>query len=225
MVSESKKPMTLRITAHLTCGVISDRFLPLDGILYYQVARDMYGPQIVTGSGRNPWRNPGHGRLLGLPIVRINPDREDWYYAASFAVWPEHSCEGQDHWNKRLDVSLVDLIDMQGRRGNIPIATGRYRSYHMPVFYRHASYVQWYLCGKRAKLERLLSTAKHIGKKGSQGWGAVREWVVEPWPEDWSVYGPGGKLMRAIPRPGGTLYGVRPSYWDSRNQCECALPE
>jgi hypothetical protein len=67
--------------------------------------------------------------------------------------------------------------------------------------------------------------AAHLGKKWSQGWGAVLQWDVEPWPEDWSVTGPGGRLMRAVYDPEGTTqYGIRPSYWHPRNQFPCRLP-
>lgn len=213
----------LRITAHLTCGVVSDRFLPLDGLLHYQLVRERHGAQDVSLPGRSAIRIGG----LTLPLARLNTDDPQgrWYYACSFAEWPEGlTTEGQDHWNKRLDVSLCDLIDFRGRRGNVPIATGQYRSYHMPVFYRVAPYVRWYLVGNFLRLQQLLCCALGLGKKTSQGWGSVRRWDIEPWGEDWSVRGHGGRLMRAIPAEGGMSYGIRPSYWDPRHQVPCELP-
>jgi CRISPR type IV-associated protein Csf3 len=209
----------LRITAWLQCGVISDTFLPIDGVLYYTAMRERYGPQEVTWSGQNhPNAVPG----VQLPLKRVDGHGPMWFYAASFAQW-ERATEGQDHWNKRLDLSLVSLIDFRGRRGKIDVAAGAMKSYHMPVFYRHALAARWYAVGYRPEIERLLAHCTHLGKKTSQGWGAVLRWDVEPWPEDWSVRGPQG-LMRAIPAERGILTGFRPSYWLPKNQTICAVP-
>lgn len=211
----------LKITAWLACGVISDRFMPLDGLLHYQLVRERYGAQAASLPGRSAIRIGG----LTLPIRQVNQGQPDWYYACSFAQWPEHAVEGLSHWNKRLDVSLVDLIDFGGRRGNIPIAHGRYRNYHMSIFYRHALSVSWYLVGNSERIRQLLSTSFGLGKKTSMGWGAIKEWEIESCAADWSTIGPGGRIMRAIPCEGGVLYGVRPSYWDPRHQFPCKLPE
>lgn len=104
------------------------------------------------------------------------------------------------------------------------VASGRYKGYHMPVYYRHAQAVDWYVVGHRESISALLWHATALGKKTAQGWGAVTRWEVEPAVEDWSVHGPSGRLMRAIPREGGMLHGFRPSYWAPRNQAPCALP-
>ena len=78
------------------------------------------------------------------------------------------------------------LVDFQGKRGKVIIEQGRYKAYHMPVFYRVAEQVEWYCVGDKARIEALLSTVTHIGKKRAQGWGRVIRWEVEPWPKDWS---------------------------------------
>lgn len=65
-----------------------------------------------------------------------------------------------------------------------------------------------------------------LGKETGEGWGAVLRWEVETHPEDWSVHGHAGRLMRAVPDPlGGTLYGIRPSYWSQRHQFRCKMPD
>lgn len=212
----------LKITAHLQCGVISDQYFPIDALLYHQAHREVLGAQDATFSGRS---HIPHARHISLPLKRIgNHHSKEWYYSASFAVWPEHIADGSDHWNKRLDRSLVHLIDFQGRRGTVNMATGKYRAYHVPIFYRHALTVSWYVVGDAERIAQLLSTAFYLGKKPSQGWGAVRRWEIEPSTGDWSVHGPGGRLMRAVPQEGGTLYGIRPSYWHPRHQVPCRLP-
>lgn len=214
----------IKITARLQCGVISDGFLPLDGILHYQVHREQLGEQTITLPGQST------GGPLGeqLPFKKVNSfkrhDSRLWFYACSFAQWPEHAVEGKDYWNKRFDLSLVSLVE-EGKAKRLDVAAGRYKSYHMPVFYRSALSVSWYAVGDRVEIEMLLSSVFNIGKKPAQGWGAVREWQVEPFEEDWSVWSSTGRLMRAIPQAGGLVYGIRPSYWNPKHQFPCRMPD
>lgn len=216
----------LKITAHLMTPVVSDVFLPIDAVLYYQVHREALGAQDIAVPGHMAISDGSH-RVL--PLKKVNTfkrhDSRLWFYAASFAVWPAHTREGTDHWNKRVDVSLIDLVDWQGRTPRIDVASGRYKSYHMPIFYRTALSIDWYVVGDQAEIERLLSTATSLGKKGAQGWGCVRAWDVQPWHSDWSLYNDAGRLMRAIPdQQSSTVYGIRPSYWNPKNQTLCKLP-
>jgi CRISPR type IV-associated protein Csf3 len=212
----------MKITAWLQCGVVSDWTLPIDSILYYQAARDRWGSLDVTIPGEGILQKQ-HGNLL--PLKRVHAVQ--WYYCASFAQWSQPVAEGQDHWNKRFDQGYASLVDFGSKRGKVIVEAGKYKAYHMPVFYRHALNVSWYAVGRIDDTKRLLSLVTNIGKKPVQGWGRVLRWQVEPWPEDWSVYGPGGKLMRAIPSKDGSgiLAGYRPSYWDRRNQAPCLMPE
>jgi CRISPR type IV-associated protein Csf3 len=213
----------LRITAHLQTGVVSDVHLPLDAVLYYQHIRERYGEQTMSVPGRSmvPDDPGGHA----LPIQKLNRDCDAWYYAASFAQWPEHTVFGTEHWSKRFRSNLSDLVDFGKAKAKVNTARGEYKGNRTPVFYFHALYVQWFIVGDKERIERLLRFCTNLGKKVSQGWGAVLSWEVESWPDDWSVYSGTGKLMRAIPKDGGILYGIRPSYWLSRHQFECQLPQ
>lgn len=213
----------LRITAHLECGIVCDRFLPIDSIIRYQIMRDRYGQQDFTLPGQERF-DKSHEDPLPLRKVRDRKrDWQTWYYAASFAVWPEHVAEGSDHWVKKFDSRFLELLE-QKKMARLNVGSGRYRGYHMPVFYRVAESVAWYVVGDKERIRELLATVTHLGKKTSQGWGSVSRWTVEPHAEDWSCWRD-GKPMRAIPRAGGMLYGVRPSYWNPENQTECILPE
>lgn len=234
----------LRITAWLQCGVVTDATLPIDSIIYYQVYRDAYGHQDMTlpggdssgiGEAYMPFarRNlpyDGFRYVDGAPLwrgcgdeLKITVKEQPWYYAASFAQWGPH-IDGTDHWNKRFDASLADLIDFGSKRGKVIVEQGAYKAYHMPVFYRHALTITWYVVGDGDVIERLLRQTTHIGKKYAQGWGAVLRWQVDSWEHDWSVWGPDGQLMRAIPDDKGILTGIRPSYWLPRNQVRCLMP-
>lgn len=210
----------LKITCWPRVGIECDVYLPIDGILHFAAMRWRYGPQLVTTPGHVP-----DMEAVELPLARRG-EEDTWYYAASFAVWGPHA-DYDSFWVKQFDHKTADLIDFNGRRGKVVIEKGRYKSYHMPTFLRHALWVSWYVVGDKAGIEALLAPMLHVGKKTAQGNGRLNGWAVEAWPEDWSVYGPNGRLMRAVPAaddPAAVLYGVRPSYWLPENQMPCRLP-
>lgn len=208
---------TLKITAYPRTGIEADAYLPIDGILYYHAMQREYGPQLITTPGQ-----VANVASVPLPLARAGAG-EAWFYAASFAEWGPHSDYGA-FWVKRFDRQHADVVDFGGRRGNVIVEKGRYKSYHQQTFLRHALWVSWYVVGERAEIEALLARVTHIGKKTAQGNGRINEWRVEPWAEDWSVWR-GERLMRAIPDAGGILYGIRPPYWLPENQVQCRLPE
>lgn len=222
----------LSVRALLRTPVVSDPWLPLDGILLYQHTRADLGAQDATVPGASLLQeekgDPMRGGRLPLAIVH----GKDWYYKCSWAQWGPHA-DGQDHWNKRFDNALADLIDFRGRRGKVIIEQSTYKAYHMPIYYRAALWVEWYLVGEPERIRELLSTVTHLGKKTAQGWGRVIRWEIEPVDEDWSIW-KDGKLMRGIPPEHAKdqvpldlafiHYGIRPSYWDKRNQMLLLVP-
>jgi len=208
----------LKITAYPRCGIETDVFLPIDAILYFYAMRRKYDSLIITTPGQLPNVAP-----VELPLEKRIVNNE-WFYAASFAQWSTYA-DGHGFWTKRFDRKQSHLIERDGkRRGKLIIHKGRYKSYHMPTFYRHALSVSWYVVGDKPEIESLLAHITHIGKKTSQGNGRIIRWQVEACPHDWSIYGEGG-LMRAIPDEGGILYGIRPPYWLRENQIVAALPQ
>lgn len=240
----------LKITAFFQCGVICDAHLPIDSVLYELKVREQIGHLHVVSSpgssivpdnlgavnvplqkkNRNVVLKPD-GYLHNYTKDNINlhgyklPDDERpcWYYAASFAQWNGTIAEDSSHWTKRFDVSESHLIDFGNKKAQVVTARGAYKGYRMPVFYRHAISADWYVMGIKDEIENLLRFATHLGKKASQGHGAVLRWEVEPFHSDYSVYSPSG-LMRAIPKRDGILHGIRPSYWVPKHQFPCILP-
>lgn len=220
----------LQITATLRSAVVADQWLPLDAMLLYQMTRDDLGARAATQSGASALEQTKGEPMKGgkLPIKTVHG--KEWYYRCSWAEWGPY-VDGRDYWNKRFDSSLADLVDFGERRGTVNNLAGQYKAYHQPVFYRSALWVSWYCVGDRREIERLLSTLTHIGKKISQGWGRVVGWKAEVVTEDWSIWR-NGKLMRGVPVGDAprdyagnvALYGVRPSYWDRRNQINVVMP-
>lgn len=214
---------SLRIRGWLRTAVVADKALPLDGILLYQATRRALGPQDRTLPGMTD--RPVDEAKVRVPLACENTGTDKWFYKCSFAQWPGHARFGKAFWEKRVATDHIDIVDM-GRSKNITIGSGRYRLYHMPVFYIAALYVDWYAVGELDAVDGLLSDVWAIGKKTSQGWGRVWRWQVEEWAEDWSVQ-QGGEWMRAVPIMGSfdvgniQLYGFRPPYWKTENQTLC----
>lgn len=220
MLKTSYNFQPLRIRAYLQTGVISDQFLPLDGVLYYHLVRDKMGVQDYSLPGESTIKQGGG---LNLPIRRSGPKNNAWFYAISFAQWPESMVEDSTFYVKRFDLNLAEYVDRKVNK--VITSRGRYKAYHLNIYYRHALYVEWYCDGDKEEIEKLLQFCTHLGKKSAQGWGSVLRWEVEPWPEDWSTRGPGNRLMRAVPVLGeGFLYGIRPSYWHPKHVFPCKMP-
>lgn len=230
--TDCSKYQSLRVRAYFRSAVVSDPWLPLDGALFYQHVRRDLGAQQMTTSGLSPLAQPKGNEIKGgrLPIAIVHA--KDWYYRCSWAQWGPY-VEGQDYWSKRFDQTHASLIDFRGRRGKIDIRLGAYKAYRMPMYYRSVLWVDWYCYANLDALSPLVHITTHLGKKTSQGWGRVLRWEIEPVDEDYSIWKE-GKLMRGIPlyhlpkdkapdRLGE--YGIRPSYWDWRNQMQLELPD
>jgi hypothetical protein len=215
----------LRITAYWQTPVVCDDRLPLDGVVLYFQGRERLGFQPSTQAMVNLSKLEGLPELFATRSVRT-PQRRFTFPACSFACWGGVVAEGRDFWAKRFDRRESSLIDFGPQRGFIVTKSGSYKGYQMPLYTRHTLYARWYCVGAKAEIVRLLRHAQNLGKKVSQGYGAVLRWEVEEWPHDWSVESPRG-LMRALPAGDGTgtLSGFRPSYWLPANQTRCRLPE
>lgn len=208
----------MRITAYPRTAIVCDAYLPLDGIIYAELMRRTFGAEDVTIPGDMAQYGGGHGTL---PLAR-RASGGVWYFACSFAQW-EHWVDDRSFWVKRFDQGPADLVDFGRRSASVLTASGRYMGYNMPIFCRHALAVRWYAVGDIARLADMLAEITHVGKKIAQGWGRINAWRVEPWAEDWSVWRD-GRLMRARPAAEGILYGVRPPYWNPKNQMNCEMP-
>lgn len=225
----SKTFQPLRVRAWLRSPVISDEWLPLDGILFYQAARDQLPPQDVTIPGGV---QDGILSKIKMPLEIVGAHTPTWYYKCSWAQWPQTVATGRDYWNKRFDQGFASLVDFGKRRGVISTSSGPMKMYHMPVFYRSALWVEWFCVGNLMEIKILLSACTHIGKKTSQGWGRVWRWDAELQQDDWSIWRD-GRLMRGIPAEEVmdksqplrlAYYGFRPSYWSKDNQRILAMP-
>lgn len=208
----------LHVRAWLQCGVVTDGRLPLDGILFYQAHRALHGG-IEANAGGGGTEHAGSAEIR---LLVHEADTPQWYYAASFAQWPDAVVHGVDYWNKRFDEMPSASLTTAGRAET---GKGRYKNVRQVCRYRHALHVDWYAMGERQWVRDMLSHVTNVGADTGQGWGAVLRWEVEPWHADWSVRDGDGRLTRAIPSERGNAFvSYRPSYWMPANHGLCILP-
>lgn len=237
---------SLHIMAYLASSIAISRpeDISLDGILSYEVLRRHFGadfyslpdPKEVLHFARLPLAmrgkpSPFVERLATGDVWYRHGQADDsfWYWACSSA---QIAVVGRDtqYWNKRFDAQpgLSDHIDFGGRVEKVLIEQGRFKAYHMPVLTLIAEKIEWYAVGDGEQIADMLRPVMAIGRKRSQGQGAIVRWDVEPMQEDYSEWRD-GLLVRPIPGPlasGMTpldmqYIAFRAPQWHSSNQALC----
>lgn len=220
----------VKVTAILQTGQVSgnDMTMPLDSLLaaawMIKEAPDIY----YSGAMLSP------DTMIDVDLSDTLERRgsgDGWYWAASFQQRAPLS-ESLKYWHKRFDDEHSDNIDFGKRRGSVNVKSGHYKAYRMPLRVFVFDRLTWFAFGEIKRIEGLINGITHVGKKASQGFGAIERWAVEPYPEDWSVQGQEGKLMRAIPyREASDMFkgrrerrGIRPPYWFTGNQIDALSP-
>lgn len=218
----------MRIRAYLLDGRIAgtDPYFPLDSILAAEVIRRQHPDKFYNPPPpgcKKDWIEPE------LPFERRGQGNK-WYWACSFNT-TRLVKEYTHYWHRRFDDNLERYIDFKGKRGKVAENSGRYKAYRMPLNILLLDYLEWYAVGDMEAVRDLAQGITAIGKKPAQGFGLVKHWEVESWPEDWSEVGPDGRLMRAVyDLPAGVtgarraLWGVRPPYWNRDSQAEVWVP-
>lgn len=213
-----------RVICKLVDGRVNtaDGLFFLDSILYHAWFLK-YAPKVLTGEEHEADKY----LRFGLPLRQLPGNR----YAASVGFYKDYGVQ-IEYWNKRPAWDRhMEYLDGGGK---ISTGSGTMRAYRMPQTIHTIGDVEFYGYGTIEKVRDLLSYIPAIGKKPAAGWGAVREWIVEPWPEDWSTWSDKYGLMRPMPiteNIGHDLSGylirdcaIRPPAWKSINQTTCYVP-
>lgn len=93
-------------------------------------------------------------------------------------------------------------------------------------------HIDFYVQGDRAKLTDLLRDVPHLGAGRSGGLGQIEGWEVLSSPANWWWFGPGRRLMRALPSgltATANLFDereatLRAPYWHPRTRQPCGVP-
>lgn len=219
-----------RVTCVLEDGRINsaDGYLYLDAILYHAWFLK-YAPEVMHGTARREDIPAKYN--FGLPLTQFHTGTGVRYAAScGFYHQYEHRIE---YWNKRPDFTSGRNSRYLDAKGKIDTGAGPLKAYHFPQIIRTVSDIEFYGVGTIAKIRDLLQYIPAVGKKPAAGWGMVKEWIVEPFPEDWSTEGKYG-LMRPMPvgeyHPDRETYkimqnGMIPPYWKPHHTALCYMPE
>lgn len=217
-------------TFRVICKLLDGRINSADGLIYldsilYHAWFEKYAPKVLTGE-----QSAIDAVRIGLPIRQFQNNR----YAASTGFYKSYG-ESIEYWNKRPDwMAHESYYDLNNGSAKIRIGEGPMRAYRTPQVIRLVGDIEFYGYGTIDKIRDLLTYIPAVGKKPAAGWGAVAEWTVEEWPEDWSTWSEAYGLMRPIPIDediGHDLSGyvirdcaIRPPSWKACNQTTCYIP-
>lgn len=229
----------LLITAHLASPLAGDP-PQLDALMEWSLspfAEDFRNKQ------RQGVPHPRVDRGLPAPTqgnIRIPIERE-WLgkflvALASSPIVGNARVDSTDHICKRIAVEASGLLH-EDERKVIAITNSWTKSYRLPLRIRTIDRVAWFASGTRQAVRKVLRDVQAIGKKVSDGYGRVREWIVEEVVVDQSWFADtdaGRVLMRPMPvgpwLPADILGGKRhfgaccPPYWHPERFGEIVVP-
>lgn len=221
------QPMRVRCRLADGCWVSTDGLLPLDSLLAAEWMRRNHPEQYYSDGAKDTLIEPQ------LPLAEAQMGGVSIWTAsvAQYRLYGEFTY----YWHKRFDERLAGMMLDKPKRVNT--GSGEFKGYRMPVNVLMVSDLTWFAVGDLDAVRDLLMGIRALGKKRAYGFGSVVLdncgepcWTVEPWPEDWSIRGPGGRLMRPVPWDGqssGTVrrWGVRPPCWLPANQVVAEMPK
>lgn len=230
MAKAGYQPLRVRCRITDGCIVSTDGIFPLDSILAAEWIRRNYPSEFYADGAKN-------GNIIEpqIPLAETEIAGQKIWMAsvAQYKLYGEQIF----YWHKRFDEYLAERYLDKLRKINVQSA--QYKNYRMPINVLLVGEISWFCVGDLSKVKELLSGIKSLGKKRAYGFGSIvlneqgePDWKVEHWPEDWSIWGPEGRLMRVIPfsgklREGITIRhcGIRPPYWHPKNQVLAEIPK
>lgn len=182
----------LKITAKMRTQVCFSEYLRFDCILSAAKAKD-----ILAGTYYSQGKQCGSVQLVIDTLSKFLKFNEKLgVFHASCAISDN---EFVTAYSKRWNSAFDRAVSFKGKgRAEIDTARGFFKAYRNPLVYHAMPEIVFYAVGDKAEIERLLQNIAYLGKKSSQGYGEVAEWIVEVIDEDKSIFD-SGRLMRIIP--------------------------
>lgn len=169
----------LKITANMASPVVINHDLMLDTILITKKAVELK----LDAQTLNP--------LKPLEVQDVVQ------YFGDIPLCSKAFFKGVDSKNvyyKRFDEDNEYFADTK----KIKIGSGRYKNYANTLKVTDVAEIVFYALGNKEEIKRLLSWVYALGKKESQGYGIVREWIVEELKEQIDFLNPENPL-RPLP--------------------------
>lgn len=213
----------LKITATLINGfTAADAWSPaLDGILAYWKLRRENPEQFLVAQGINSIMEP----VSGLPLDVVTFDNAAWWYACSSPQYELHASH-RAYYHRRFDDQHERFLPES--TNTVLTAAGPYKNYRKMTMLFVTKEIIWHCLGDKDAIRDLLRDCHHVGAKTAQGYGRVKEWIVEetgdknqalfsrPLPVEYAaLHEVAGITMR---------WGVRPPVRIPTNQCLCVMP-
>lgn len=206
----------LKITFNMRSPVVTADYIFLDGLLSSAVFKD------CVQNHSDMLENRSDVIHIPLPLKQYGSVKP--FYAASIG-FAEDIVESTDRWRKRTEIESSKKLQ---------IGSGQYKIYDIPVPTLYADSWFFFANGNKEEIKRLLKLhISAIGKKCSQGFGAINSIAVEPYKHDWSVVRDGAP-MRPIPILESNEFNLtcdvemyfayRPPYWHTKNMAMCYMP-
>ena len=211
------------VTFELQSPVVFTDFLYGDGILSYAVVLEALGDDIHN---LPDIRN----KLFDIPLPLEMRGKKLKYPAMSVGFLGS-GVDGITRWRKKWDEVDDDRADFGTKKQQVIKGGGAYKMYDMPVRYVSVKSVKFHCCGNIDIISTLMKKITAIGKKRSQGYGAVRKVVVKAEAKDFSCV-KDGFVTRPIPiteskpkwKGEKRFCAYKPPYWLPDNMAECILP-
>lgn len=173
----------LRVTAKLLTNYAPNEpsgAVHLDGLLALAVAE----------AHPCPFKHSDAASVMPLPLKLLWQDAQGKPLYASGNLMPDTEIKSSEYWHKRYPndktefIGRIDAADVAKPKRqpsmNANNTAGRYKDYRTPLAVRTAKTLDGLCVGNLEEVSRLLQYITHVGKKGSQGFGRVVGWTVEP---------------------------------------------
>lgn len=223
-----------KIIANMRSPIAAIGPIILDSIISAAKAKEILEEDFYTGDNIAGEKEMIEGTLDKLL------DKEYGVYCTSVGMGDNREFVGS--WSKRWDDKHDDVVEF-GNRGKkrIDVGAGHFKNYHMPLVLKSYKTISFYVRGDMEEIKILLENyIFYLGKKGSQGYGQIREWEFTEIEQNYSLW-KDDRPMRPIPAKyceeyiksqmaAGKEVNVRehpiiPPYW--REDCRelCVIPK
>lgn len=213
-----------KVIAYMRTPIATIEPIILDSVISSAYAKDLLKSNYYQGENI-------HGdEFLVIETLSKILDRKYDVFCTSQGIGENR--EFVSSWVKRFNNTDEDLIKFRGKgKKRIDVGGGPMKNYHMPIVLRSYKTIDFYVRGDMEEVKRLLTTQiGYLGKKGSQGFGQIKEWKFEEIEEDYSIF-KDGKLMRPIPalhyeneKLIQQEHPLTPPYW-REERIMCTIPE
>lgn len=199
----------------------------LDSIISAAVAKDILKEEFYSGKNICGTREEIESFLDNIL------DKEYDVYCTSCGIGDYAEFVGS--WTKRWHTKNDDNVYFKKGKHRVDTGAGYYKNYHMKMNLKSYKTVTFYVRGDMEKIKYYLETyITYIGKKGSQGYGKIREMLFEEIEDNYSII-KNDKIMRPIPVRFFnydklidkiiTEHAIIPPYWREDERELCIMPE